>query len=114
MGKILALLFICLAACSSSGSLPNGYKLEGGAILDHRGVEIISPRVVSIGFNNDHIVACKIQQVPYADAKRMVAINLKNGVVIDSVNAANWKYLVGRIPELDGIELKKIAEERCP
>jgi len=114
MRNILALLSICLAGCSSSGSLPNGYKLVGGAIQNSKGVEIISPRVISIGFNNDYIVACKIQQVPYVDAERMVAINLKNGVAIDSVKAANWKYLVGRIPELGKIELKQITKERCP
>ncbi len=75
---------------------------------------MIEASIISLGYNDDWIVACIANLSIDSDAKRMVFINMKYMDTTDTLNKENWEYFKSVYDGLGTITLEKLQDSTCP
>jgi hypothetical protein len=93
-------------------SLPQDYNLSKNNndqyyLVDNKNNVIIRPSILSIGYNERYIVACR----EWIEQKRKMhtIVNINTGNVIYTENIQNWNYFIKQIPELAEIKLRNLT-----
>ena len=99
--------------------LPKGYALQENDkgefyVTNKEDTIMIEPKIISLGYNPNWIVAC-IQNISIdTEEKRYIFVDLKWGGATDTVNKKNWEYFKTVYPEMENISMQQLSDDTCP